>query len=206
MDIVIVLDTSGSVGEDNFGKVLDFAKSLINTVSIENGNIRVGVIQFATEVTPIFNLKDLIKDRDGMLNAVDNIEYKGGKTYTAGAIRLAVDQYFKEENGARPDAKRHLMVVTDGKSTVKSEDTIPAADYARSRNIHVSAIPVNMTEKAQRDELEGIANNKGSLIHIDDFDSLGKSYKKAFIMQCRCKYRTWLKLLKKLDQFYHSSF
>ena len=206
IDIVIVLDTSGSVGEENFPLVLGFAKSLINTVKFENSNVQVGVIQFATDVTPIFDLNDFTQDWDGMLAAVDSIEYSGGKTYTAGAIRLAVDEYFQEQNGARPDAKKKLMVVTDGKSTVESDDTIPAANYARQRDIHVSACAVNMTEDAQREELLGIANNRGSLIDIKDFNSLDQSYRKAFIMQCRCKYRTLLKLPEHLDQFHHRTF
>ena len=187
LDIVLLLDTSGSVGKDNFGKVLDFAKGLINLVSIDNDDIRVGVIQFATDVKPIFYLNDFIKDKDSMLDAIDNIVYEGGKTNTAGAIRLAVEKFFTEMRGSRPGTKKHCISVTDGKSTVNSEDTIPAANYARQMGVHMYVAAINMTEADQRAEMEGIADNKGSLIHIDDFNTLAGIFKRAFISQCRCK-------------------
>jgi len=48
-DIIFVLDSSGSVGQDNFYRVLNFTYEIIDGLDIDNGNFRVGVITFSDD-------------------------------------------------------------------------------------------------------------------------------------------------------------
>ena len=187
LDIVMCLDTSGSVGAENVGKIFDFAKDVINLVDIENDNVRVAVIQFASVVTPIFRLNDFIQDKESMLAAIDAIEYKGGKTNTAGAMDLAAREFFTEMYGAREGAGKHMLVLTDGKPTIDPDNTIPTANYARQMGINTMAIAINMTTDDQKEMMEGIAGSKHGVLYIEDFDKLSEIFKKVLIRQCRRK-------------------
>lgn len=45
-DVVIILDTSGSIGSRNFKQVTTFVVNVISGLNIEGGRIRVGVMTF----------------------------------------------------------------------------------------------------------------------------------------------------------------
>jgi len=55
-DVVFVLDSSGSIDKSDFGRMLNFVSQLVDIFDIDGGNIRVGVVTFADDVQPAFNL------------------------------------------------------------------------------------------------------------------------------------------------------
>ncbi len=46
LDVVFILDSSGSIGARNFQKVKDFVISLVTDLDVEGGNIRIGAVTF----------------------------------------------------------------------------------------------------------------------------------------------------------------
>lgn len=68
MDVVFVIDESGSIGQQNFVMLKSFLSNLIMELSIDNGISRVGLVFYSDNVVPVFNLNsysrrsvDLIK-------------------------------------------------------------------------------------------------------------------------------------------------
>lgn len=45
-DVVFVLDASGSIGETNFNTMLNFVRNVVNEVSIDTGNLRMGILTY----------------------------------------------------------------------------------------------------------------------------------------------------------------
>uniref|UniRef100_A0A1I7XG33 VWFA domain-containing protein n=1 Tax=Heterorhabditis bacteriophora TaxID=37862 RepID=A0A1I7XG33_HETBA len=85
------------------------------------------------------------------------MERTGGTTRTGEAIRYAVKEFQNKKHGARKDAKKVIVVFTDGYS---QEDPSPAADAARADGIHLIAVAVNDHLKPNHEELVEITNNK----------------------------------------------
>ena len=87
-DIVFALDASGSIGNDNFEKMVDFTRSVIQGLSIGMDGVsrptRVGMLTYSDDVTRVFNLNDYDNKYD-VLNALPPY-YKRGTTDTAAAI------------------------------------------------------------------------------------------------------------------------
>lgn len=54
-DIVLVLDSSTSVGPENFGLMLDYVKALVEDLSGGGQNHRFALITYSTEVNTIFS-------------------------------------------------------------------------------------------------------------------------------------------------------
>jgi hypothetical protein len=54
-DIVLVLDSSTSVGPNNFGLMLDYVKALVAELSGEGQNHRFALITYSTDVNTIFS-------------------------------------------------------------------------------------------------------------------------------------------------------
>ena len=184
MDIVILLDSSSSVGEEAFEKVKEFAKLVIKTVDVEKD--RVAVLQFASEVNVNFQLDEHIGNRDDMLEAVDGIEYIKGKTNTAEALNVAVT-LLSESKGGRPDVQKLMIVVADGIATVNPEGVNDAAIKARNAATLI-AVAVNMSTEAAKDHIKDIAGSWQFVVHIEDFEGLREIYLKVLIAKCRGKH------------------
>ena len=54
--MVFLLDTSSSVGDVNFNKVLVFITGLLEQAQIDSGDVRVGVMSYSTDVEIHFYL------------------------------------------------------------------------------------------------------------------------------------------------------
>ncbi|XP_062587342.1 collagen alpha-6(VI) chain-like isoform X4 [Saccostrea cucullata] len=170
VDLVFVLDSSTSVGNENFGKMLDFVKNFLQATNIDGGEVRVGIATYSTEARIEFNLKDYTNKND-LLKAVNNISWQYGSTNTADALLLMHDTMFKAVNGDRADVPNICIVVADGLSNINYGRTIPEADAARKKGIHIYAVGVGLHDLS---EVDGIANKPSSrnVFSVNNFDEL----------------------------------
>ncbi len=51
----------------------------------------------------------------------------GGRTNTAAALKMSHEAIFQNSRGKRNDAPAYAIVITDGNSNIRSDDTIPQA-------------------------------------------------------------------------------
>ena len=64
VDVVFLLDTSGSVGEPNFVLMRDFVANVIRQVDMDSGIVRLGVATFSDDAQVVFYVRViLIKNR-----------------------------------------------------------------------------------------------------------------------------------------------
>ena len=85
-DVVFAVDSSSSIGIDNFYKMLGFVKKTAARMRINpSQGMRVAMETFADSETDRFNLNEY-GTRASVMNAM-NREYTPGTTNTAGALR-----------------------------------------------------------------------------------------------------------------------
>lgn len=77
-DIVFVLDSSGSVGFDNFTVMKGFVKSIIQNLEIGPDQTKVGLITFSRYPSIRIRL-GAYADKTSLLSAVDQVPYIPGK-------------------------------------------------------------------------------------------------------------------------------
>ncbi|XP_033728441.1 uncharacterized protein LOC117317678 isoform X2 [Pecten maximus] len=169
-DIVFVIDSSTSVGTDNFKKVLGFVKDLLSTADIDSGAVRVGVVLYSSEVIVQFHL-NTFKTKTAVFRAIDDISYIYGNTNTAGGLLTLTEEMFTTANGDRGNVPNDAFVITDGESNINSRQTVPQAEMARSAGIDIYAIGIGLTETV---ELKGISSKPLDkfLYVVDDFADL----------------------------------
>ncbi|XP_056307282.1 integrin alpha-11 [Danio aesculapii] len=137
MDIVIVLDGSNSIYP--WYEVQDFLINVLQKFYIGPGQIQVGVVQYGERVVNEFRLDDF-RTVDEVVAAAKNIDQRGGEeTRTALGINVARTQAFK--HGGRPDAKKVMIVITDGESH-DSLDLKAAVEESEKDNITLYGIAV----------------------------------------------------------------
>lgn len=82
-DIVMVLDSSGSIGEENWFKVLDFAKIILNLYPVGDTGIRMGAIWYGNRADIAFHLNSYGNASD-IETAIDSMRWKDEATNTSG--------------------------------------------------------------------------------------------------------------------------
>ena len=71
-DIVFLLDKSGSVGQSNFNKILEFVKDVSSNFDIGPNDVQIGVDTFSTSFNSEFTL-GRFGNKNGVNNAVGHI-------------------------------------------------------------------------------------------------------------------------------------
>ena len=182
-DLVFVLDASTSVTEPNFQLMKDFVKDFLYEADIDSGNVQVGVIIYSTEDHVEFQMNSF-RTKQAVFDAIDNIPYRYGSTNTADALETMHSEMFSAGNGDRPDVDNICIVVTDGVSNINARRTIPEAEAARAKGIHIYAIGIGLTETR---ELDGIASKpvEENRFTVQDFAELDDLKHKIFDAFCR---------------------
>ena len=171
IDLVFVLDASGSIGSVDFRNILNLVADIVRSLEIGPDEGQVAVIRFASSASVIFGLT--AHDNQGdLLTAINNIPYTGGGTDTAEALNLLVSNGFI---GARPEVEgvpRVAIVVTDGQSNSR-----PATIAAAAR-VHAAEPAITVFAAGIRNfnlnELRVIASSPSSrfVITIPNFSRI----------------------------------
>lgn len=189
LDIVIVLDSSDSYGEDNFKKALNFLQALITKSDIESGSVRVGALRFSTNVQIMFNLNTYRNEHE-IVDAIGSIPYDVGGTNTHMAFQTARTVMFTTENGDRPEIDNVIILFTDGASAYPSS-TIHEAQLAKSEGITIYNIVVDIyNHTVIQLENKNIASipTENYYFSVQAFDELKGFEKHIFATLCPGKY------------------
>ena len=172
LDVVFLIDESGSVGSAHFNESLDFVKNMTRAfpsdkLSRQDGT-RFGLSTFGTTYRAHFYLSNYTTQSD-YLSAISHVSYRDGNTYLGQALGLILKDQFNEERGLRPEVygiPRILIVLTDGKS--HDSVSIPAKKI-RDENIVIYAIGIANYRLAQ---LQEIASSESHVYELSTFSEL----------------------------------
>ena len=93
IDMVYVIDGSGSIGHDNFKRIKDFIQQLNKRFEIDTNDVRVGIQEYSSYYTFIYPVQLGDADKNGnidLLNGVvANMRYLEGTTSTGEALKRA---------------------------------------------------------------------------------------------------------------------
>ena len=122
VDLVFVLDRSGSVPAQGWSSMLDFVEKILEHFTVDKDNTRVAVVTFST--TASVDINDL--DHDNISEPAnkctlfsrmrDNVETRVPHGYTA--TTDALKRTYNILLNSRPTAKKAVLVLTDGKSNI----------------------------------------------------------------------------------------
>ncbi|CAH2305701.1 collagen alpha-1(XXVIII) chain-like [Pelobates cultripes] len=175
MELVFVIDSSESVGPENFEIIKDFVTALVDRVTVGRNATRIGLVLYSLEVRLEFGLNRFTTQQD-VKQAIRKMMYMGEGTYTGTAIRKATQEGFF---GARIGVRKVAIVLTDGQTDKREAVKLDiAVREAQAANIEMYAIGiVNASDPTQLDfirELNLIASDPDSehMYLIDDFNTL----------------------------------
>ncbi|XP_062591599.1 matrilin-2-like, partial [Saccostrea cucullata] len=186
IDLVITLDSSTSVGQSNFQKILHFCKNFLKKLDIVSRSARVGILSYSTNVHDHFFLNAYSTSTD-IFNAIDKIPWIFRSTNTADAIRDMRQRYFSFANGDRWDARNIALIFTDGVSNMNANRLQDEVSHAKANGITMYAIGIGLSDVS---ELNLIASFPASnyTFNVENFDKLNDLNDRILPSLCAGKY------------------
>ncbi|XP_051503354.1 collagen alpha-6(VI) chain [Myxocyprinus asiaticus] len=168
-DIVFLVDSSASIGLENFQKIREFLSSLVQNFEVAPDKVQIGLVQYSNTPRTEFFLKTY-QNKEDILNNIQKLHYKTGGTYTGKGLEFLLKQHFVEEAGSRAQhsVPQIAIVITDG----KSQDEVEAhAQELKQRGIKMYAIGI---KDADETLLRQIANEPYDqhVFSVEDFAAL----------------------------------
>ncbi|XP_049759651.1 integrin alpha-L isoform X1 [Elephas maximus indicus] len=166
VDLVFLFDGSRSMQPDEFQKIVDFMKDVMKKLS--NTSYQFAAVQFSTTYKTEFNFLDYVgqKDPDTLLAKV---KHMAQLTNTFGAINYVATKVFQQKLGARPDATKVLIIITDGEATDKG-----SIDVAKDIIRYIIGIGKHFQKQESQETLHKFASKptKEFVKILDTFEKL----------------------------------
>ena len=108
-------------------------KGIVGQLDVGQDKVRVGLMQFSSYPSLQFPL-DMYSTQGEAMHGIEKMQYIGGGTNTADALRYMREQMFSQNSGARSNVPRIAVVITDGQSSNPIKTT-QEADNARLDHI-----------------------------------------------------------------------
>uniref|UniRef100_A0A3B4YH61 von Willebrand factor A domain-containing protein 1 n=1 Tax=Seriola lalandi dorsalis TaxID=1841481 RepID=A0A3B4YH61_SERLL len=106
-DILLLLDSSGSLANYEFSRLLHFTAELLRPFSLGRGHVRVGLLQVGTTPNLKFDL-DVHSSQESLQTALQSVSHLQGDTNTVAALKVA-QRLLTEKN-----VPKVLLWLTDG--------------------------------------------------------------------------------------------
>ncbi|TSV02093.1 Collagen alpha-6(VI) chain [Bagarius yarrelli] len=180
-DLVILIDGSESISEENWEVVKGSAINIVKKLEIAPDKWRVSVAQFSDKVLSHFYL-DKYTDLAGVEQGIHEISQRKQGTNTWKALK-EIGNYFTPEHGSRikQHVSQNLLLITDGKAN-DAEDPNTLANL-RAKNIKIFAIGIG--HDINHYELIKITGSKERVFY-ETFESLPQKITANKVLEAIC--------------------
>ncbi|XP_027430730.1 collagen alpha-1(XXVIII) chain isoform X3 [Zalophus californianus] len=187
LELLFVIDSSESVGPENFEIIKSLVKTLSDQVALDLTTARIGIINYSHKVEKVAHLTQF-SNKDDFKLAVDNMQYLGEGTYTASALHEANHMF----EAARPGVKKVALVITDGQTDTRDAKNLTEV-VKKASDINVEIFVIGVVKKNDPNfemfhkEMNLIATDPDSehVYQFDDFITLQDTLKqKLFKKTC----------------------
>ncbi|KAF7247726.1 Collagen alpha-6(VI) chain [Varanus komodoensis] len=163
-DIMFLVDSSHSIGPENFEKMKHFMKELVKKSDIGPDRVQIGVVQFSDIPKEEFPLHQHSTKTD-IINAIGRMALMDKNTLTGAALKV-ISNYFEPTKGARPSVNKILILITDGEA---QDEVATPATALREKGIIIYAVGVFNAHKPQLEEISG---RPDKVFYVENFDIL----------------------------------
>jgi collagen type VI alpha len=168
VDMMFVLDGSGSVGNEDFAKAKEFCKSVRSAFNTPYADIQFGLIQYsyfypnqAWTNQPYIATEISIgpHSTEDFETAMDGITLQGFQTWTAHALNMTMLEFEKSPRFNNQNIRKVMVLITDGAAT-DAAHLASSAEYVRAQGVKTM---VGGIGEAVEEELKMIANGQNAM-------------------------------------------
>ena len=175
LDLVFVLDSSGSITFKRFNVVKNMVIAIVNELDVRIDRTRVGLIYWSNNAFVGFNMIDYGQVKQDVVEAIRRTPYRGNWTRSEAALRLVYDTAFQPHNGDRDGVPNVAVFVSDGNSNVFPELTPVQAAVCRMNGIRMVTVGLgDMVNVAELSTIASRPHDANMFFHptFDDLDNI----------------------------------
>ncbi|KAK6756543.1 hypothetical protein RB195_014765 [Necator americanus] len=179
VDILLLVDSSSSIGISNFEAVKANIINVLEDVDIGPGRSRVALVQYALQPSVVFGF-DKYYSLKSVKKGVERMSYTGGATMLSKALSFAAGLLYKEQNMRDVKKRKHklmptprhdrlqvLCLVSDG----ASDDNIDRAAAYLHEKLQIKIMAM-VTRSFHKDRLVAVTRFEGSIFVMDQKESI----------------------------------
>jgi uncharacterized protein YegL len=167
LDVMLVLDTSGSIDRNEMAQMKDFAINLVNAFDVSDTATRFGIVRFGSTAQV---LQSLSGDRNTVYTTIQSISARQNEGTDIGpAVNIAHDEFRANGSSTVPQV---MILLSDGANENATTDPTIEAQQARADNITIISIAVG--DDTDEPLLKDIASDPDDqyFFKVDNFDGL----------------------------------
>ncbi|KAM8962420.1 integrin alpha-L [Pelodytes ibericus] len=155
VDLCFLVDGSTGMGDVEIKAILEFMKSAMR--SLQNSSVNFAAVQFATKAKTEFDFREYQAnpDPDPLL---ENFTQLTGLSFAYKALNHTLNEVFTPRAGSRPNAKKVLLMLTDGEANDYDNSTVIKEIEKRQVTRYIIGIGNNFGTNATRKYLQSLAS------------------------------------------------
>nr|XP_039252832.1 P-selectin-like [Styela clava] len=173
MDMIVILDSSSSIGRKSWKIMLKFVNEIFNLFVVQRDAMNFGVVRYNKKIDTEtrINLNECPDDLEMLKELVSKMPYDGTGTWTGQAISYVHEHMLKKEYGNRDNIPDVVLVITDGRA---QDDVKLPSEAMRKDGVLTFALGITPTNgKLDMGQLRDIAGAESRLFLAEDgFDTL----------------------------------
>lgn len=190
LDLVFLVDTSGSLSHGDVNKILMFVDHLVKQVGMEHHRTRVGLVTFSEDTNIGFHLEEHLT-ASALTRGIMGVTYKQGMTNIAAALKVVRTDMFQQSHGDRPGIPNVAVLITDGYSSMNEPETIPQAAMAKENGILLFGVGIDLQDADELNLITGDTDRVFLPFGIDNLMDIAKPLKDAIcsgecLDSCQC--------------------
>ncbi|XP_062514308.1 uncharacterized protein LOC134189926 [Corticium candelabrum] len=172
-DIVLVVDSSGSVGPAKFRKALeDLGRLIPYLCGFQPGvittcrSVRLALVTYGSEPRLVFDLNHSKTNHAYQINVQSDIndlpQYLSAlrrRTATGDALQFVADRVLQRQHGMRSYSNRTILLLTDGKSN-KGRNPVDVSKSLYNEYENLSIVALGIGNKINYEELKNMTNHR----------------------------------------------
>jgi len=175
LDLVLALDSSGSMGAPGFDNARRFAHAVASRLGLEDGCAHDAQAASALAQVGVVDFGSLARSaqvptgcRAALSAGLEGLRWQGTSTNTGEALALAGELL---DRHARPGARRAVAVVTDGEP-VSTYVARAEAEKLRQRGVRVAVVAVGASTRGAARRLASWPPEE-NVVTVDEHEALG---------------------------------
>ena len=143
-NIAFIIDSSGSWGKTNYGRLKTFVKEVMTSVVGNVSQLEVAVVLYSYYVSAKLDFSQKFK-LQSFLSIIDNLPWKKSVTRTDKALIFSSEYIFTNDTlSRRQNVPMIAILITDGKTTV-FPDVVPvsnASEPLKQKSVRIFAVGI----------------------------------------------------------------
>jgi uncharacterized protein YegL len=180
LDVIFLIDSSSksSAGESGWQSLLSFVNEMIDSFSVGQDAVHVGVVRYADVVDTPISLTDFT-DKESLKSAVSGLSFVDRPN--ANLITAFNDAYRMAITQGRQTSSASLVVVSDTVPINSQELIADAVKSFQSENVHVSFVAVQKPNEGP-DGISGSGNVPS--VYVKDYSEMSAHLSEAVSNAC----------------------